>query len=187
MKFSDRRKYDDEEVKLTDVPKMNSDNGRNDLFNDSETDLISDSNPSSNGNDDCEIPLPNLLTFQSDQSPRDEENARVLKNLTNIYPLTSTADEEVVDDRREQMVIIYHAKKNNGKRVRDKVHSSYFCNNLPRHYQRIHTSEIELAQIFAITDLKKRRESLINVERCGDFYHNCEVPTLKKRRTDFDS
>ncbi|KAG5867372.1 hypothetical protein JTB14_008488 [Gonioctena quinquepunctata] len=97
----DRRKYDNEEVTLTDVPRMTSDNGRNDLFNDSGTDFISDSNPSTNGNDDCEIPLPNLLTFQSDQSPRDEENARVLKNLTNIDPLTSTADVEVVDDRRE--------------------------------------------------------------------------------------
>ncbi|KAG5882524.1 hypothetical protein JTB14_006796 [Gonioctena quinquepunctata] len=185
MKFSDSRKYNDEEVKWTDVPKMSSDNGRNDLFNDSETNFISDSNPSTNGNYDCEIPLPNLLTFQSDQSPRDAENARVLKNLINIDPSTSTADKEVVDDRREQMVTIDYAKKNNGKRVRDKVHSCYFCNNLyknnlPRHYQRVHTSEIEVAQIFAITDLKKRRERLINLERCGDFYHNCEVLTLKK-------
>lgn len=78
-------------------------------------------------------------------------------------------------------------RKGDGQIKRNKGHSCLFCQkvmiNLPRHFERVHGEEMEVAKILAIDKLAEnnkkrkspRRDSFVNLARVGDYYHNCEV------------
>lgn len=103
----------------------------------------------------------------------------------NLQEETITEDLQDAVTAPPKKVTINPAKKSDGKRVRDKGHACLFCNqliinNLARHYEKQHSNEIEVAKILALPKTsKQRRDGFINLARCGDFYHNCNVLATK--------
>ncbi|CAH0561735.1 unnamed protein product [Brassicogethes aeneus] len=96
-------------------------------------------------------------------------------------------DEELArDEASPKNVMIKSAVKLDGKRIRNKGHSCFFCqkiviNNLARHFELKHNEETEVAKILAKPKKsKERRDAFLALSRNGDFYHNCETLSLKK-------
>ncbi|CAG9773290.1 unnamed protein product [Ceutorhynchus assimilis] len=53
--------------------------------------------------------------------------------------------------------------------------------NLARHFERAHSTEMEVARILSMPkNSKRRREAFNALTRNGDFYHNCDVLLLQK-------
>lgn len=76
-------------------------------------------------------------------------------------------------------------KKDNGKRLRNKRHSCYFCSkmfiNMARHFEKCHGDEITVSKIIAEEKKSKsRKESFIELIRAGDFNHNCNVLAMNQ-------
>lgn len=136
---------------------------------------------------------------QNDETGNDEIQTGQKSGTEIIIPSVEVTEAETVvsdigKDREIEDEINLHsmrmsigkAKKNNGKRVRDKRHSCYFCrkvicNNFSRHIEMHHGDEIEAARILAMPkNSKRRRDAFADLVRSGDFYHNCEVLSLKQ-------
>ncbi|CAH2009188.1 unnamed protein product [Acanthoscelides obtectus] len=88
-------------------------------------------------------------------------------------------------DLFEEEIVINTAEKKEGKRFRNKVHSCYFCmklfQNVPRHFETIHSSETIVAKVLAMEKNSKiRKNAFAELIRVGDFNHNCEVLSLKR-------
>lgn len=76
-------------------------------------------------------------------------------------------------------------KKDDGKRVRNKCHSCYFCSkmfiNMARHFEKCHGNEIAVSKIIAVEKRSKyRKDSFIELIRAGDFNHNCNVLAMNQ-------
>lgn len=79
---------------------------------------------------------------------------------------------------------IYSASKQEGKRIRNKTHSCYFCGkliiNMARHFELIHNKEIEVARCLVYPkQSKERKKGFAEIIKVGDFYHNCNVMSTK--------
>ncbi|CAG9835041.1 unnamed protein product [Diabrotica balteata] len=117
-------------------------------------------------------------------SPITEDHNKEDTPLTQRIVAQNTKDDvelcpvSVAETRKE--------RENNGKRIRDKGHSCYFCqkiicNNFSRHVEKHHENETEAARILAMPKNSKiRRDAFANLIRYGDFYHNCDVLSLKE-------
>lgn len=82
-------------------------------------------------------------------------------------------------------IVIYEAQNLNGRRVRDKVHSCYFCMktflNMSRHFEQVHSNEMEVAKILAMEkSSKQRKDAFATIIRAGDFNYNSEVLANKE-------
>ncbi|CAG9760301.1 unnamed protein product [Ceutorhynchus assimilis] len=106
----------------------------------------------------------------------DEETDNLSSGVTSSINETKT---------KEQVEIKCAKKTSGGKRIRDKDHSCYFCHkllrNLARHFERAHSTEMEVARILTMPkNSKRRREAFNALTRNGDFYHICDVLLLQK-------
>ncbi|KAK4885661.1 hypothetical protein RN001_001932 [Aquatica leii] len=105
---------------------------------------------------------------------------------TDTDNLSSVVTSSINKTKTKELVQINCAKKtSNGKRIRNKDHSCYFCHkllrNLARHFERAHSNKTEVARILSMPkNSKRRREAFNALTRNGDFYHNCDVLLLKK-------
>ncbi|KAJ8964936.1 hypothetical protein NQ314_004515 [Rhamnusium bicolor] len=77
------------------------------------------------------------------------------------------------------------AKHYDGKRVRNKRHSCYFCQKLiihmAQHLELCHGKELGVAKLLAMAkNSKSRKEGFLELVRAGDFFHNCNVVSAKE-------
>lgn len=184
----------------------------NTLEDDSPIDAFEDSGssycPSVASDDDMEIPIASPLIYEPNMKKKRKNDV----NLDDKVPIAGTLAYEpntkqnvgtendtceietaleVQENDNDQPelgqkeILLGEAKKYNGRRVRDKGHSCFFCqkivcNNFARHVEMHHANEMEVAQILIKPkQSKERRVAFANLIRYGDFYHNCEVLSLK--------
>lgn len=79
---------------------------------------------------------------------------------------------------------IFAASKRQGKRVRNKTHTCYYCNkrilNMARHYEVVHFKEAEVAKCLSYPKKSiERKKGFAEINKVGDFYHNCNVLATK--------
>lgn len=81
---------------------------------------------------------------------------------------------------------VVEVRKNNfNKMIRDKRYSCYYCQKMvgqiAKHLEKKHSNEIEVSKILAMPkNSKKRRDEFSKILKVGNYYHNCEVLTLKE-------
>lgn len=101
-------------------------------------------------------------------------------------PDSSTLDQvPSVQENTNLRVKILAASKHDGKRIRNKGHSCYFCHktilNFAQHLQVKHHNETEVAKLLAMPKNSKiRRDGFGSLLKAGDFYHNIEVLSISK-------
>lgn len=117
-----------------------------------------------------------VQTMVLDRNSEEEAKEKQRTSSVQIEPCSS-----------KEITVKIVQRKADGQIKRNKGHSCLFCHkvmvNLPRHFERVHGEEMEVAKILAIDKLAEnnkkskspRRDSFVNLARVGDYYHNCEV------------
>lgn len=118
---------------------------------------------------------------------QDEHITDVDEKKSIIVPVTETIIYETKRriNNKNGNILINKAVRIEGRLVRDKVHSCYFCmgcfQNMARHFEKIHGNELAVAKILAMEKKsRRRRDNFAELIRAGDFNHNCEVMALKQ-------
>ncbi|KAK4879730.1 hypothetical protein RN001_007876 [Aquatica leii] len=167
---------DDKEVP---DPYATSDNDSEYIPTEEPSDSSSNNSEMPNKHSWCEALLKNSTRKLNEKKPANRIN--ITNRTKNIREKLATP----LSSSDEDTVKVSCSEKKDGKRIRNKRYSCYFCQkiviNLSRHLISIHYNDTAVARILALPKgSKNRREEFGKLMREGNFYHNCEVLQLKK-------
>lgn len=113
-------------------------------------------------------------------------------NINNDDYFFSSSEEDVTDDTQiivmdlvEDNQVDKEASTNKKPHIGNKEHACCYCNkvmkNLARHFQHVHSEELEVAKLLTIERKSQtRRNGFIELARRGDYYHNMNVLATEK-------
>ena len=115
--------------------------------------------------------------IQRDESDRDESDGDKIDDYNS--DTEGDTDDKDGDECRSRGVTVKTCKKGD-KRKWDKKHYCVFCKKpqtkMARHLMRKHSNEKEVAQVICLPlKSKKRTQTLEQLRRRGDYYHNITV------------
>lgn len=118
--------------------------------------------------------------------PTNSNTGHINEGVSAIVLAEGITESSNITSSNDNFVQISAAKHSTeGKRIRDKKHSCYYCHNLilhiGRHLEVKHANELDVARALAFPKKSDKRKELLSViTKAGDFHHNCEVMSLKQ-------